>query len=103
KSIAVFIPWAAGARRIVVARGERPSGHEARHAEMAQSRFGAPGNHHIGIIMSDEPRGIANRVGAGCASRGDSGARSSQTEEDRDISAGGIDHKPWHGERADSA
>ena len=52
--------------------------------------------------MLDESSRVADGVGAGGARGGDSGVRAGQAEENRDVSAGGVDHQPRDGERADA-
>ena len=65
-----------GARRllgpIVEAGRQRAAGGEAGDRDAADRRFGAAGDHHVGIAQRDQPRGVADGVRAGRAG-GDDG------------------------------
>src|SRR5581483_6497043 len=68
EAIAVFVPRAAGAMRIVVTGGERPHSGKSSDSHRRDCGFRAAGDHHVGIAILDDPGGIADRVGAGGAS-----------------------------------
>ena len=62
EAVAVDVPGAAGRRGIVVARGQRARRAEAADAERADRRLGAAGDHHVGIAVFDQARGLADAV-----------------------------------------
>ena len=72
EAVAVLVVGARGACRVVVeARRQRPAGREARERQPVDRRFGAAGHHHVGVAERDQPRRVADGVGAGGAGRDD--------------------------------
>ncbi len=67
ESVAGLIPGTAGFFGIIVASGERPHGGESAHAHGSDRGLGATRDHHIGIVVLDDPEGIANGMRAGGA------------------------------------
>src|SRR4051812_41553499 len=67
EAVTVLVPRAAGPRRVVVAGREGAGGAEAGHAKLAQGGLGAAGDHDVGLVVLDEPHGVADRVRPGGA------------------------------------
>ena len=67
EAIPVSIPRAAGAFRVVVARGERAHGSEAGNGDGRGGLLGAAHHHHVRIAAFDQAGAEANVVGAGGA------------------------------------
>ena len=68
EAVAVLVIGAAGLFRLVVESGaERARLGEAGDADRADGRFGAAGQHDVGIVVLDHPRRVADRMGAGRA------------------------------------
>ena len=67
EAVAVLVPGTRGGRRIVVARRQRARRGEAADAERRDRRFGAAGDHHVGVAVLDQPAGLADAVQAGGA------------------------------------
>ena len=67
EAIAIFIPRAARAGRVVVACRECAHCRESTDTHGSDRGFGASGNHYVGIAISNDAHGIANGVSAGSA------------------------------------
>ncbi len=61
-------------------------------------RFGAAAQHHIGIVILDQPGGIADGMRAGGAGRDHGMVRALVAEADRGIARDEIDQPPWNEE-----
>ena len=68
EAVAVAVVGAAGLfRRVVEVGAERPRLGEAGNPDRADGRFGAAGQHDVGIVVLDHPRRVADRMRAGRA------------------------------------
>ena len=68
ETVAVLVPRPRRAGRLVVEVGRQRLGlGEAGQADAADGRLRAAGDHHVGIVECDQPRGIADGVRAGRA------------------------------------
>src|SRR3954451_7461762 len=73
KSVAVFIPRAAGTFRLVVSKRECPHRGKATHAHWCNRSLSAAANHGIRIASLDYFEGITDGVRTGGAGSSDSG------------------------------
>ena len=56
-------------------------------------RFGAAGDHHVGIVVLNGLQRVAHGVGGAGAGGGHGIVRSAQTIVDGNVAAGGVDHQ----------
>ena len=103
ESVAVLVPGTAGALRFVVARGQRPHGGESADAHRRDGRFGAAGDHHIGIAALDDLEGIADGMRAGGAGRGRGFIRALGAVTDADVAGRQVDDRRGNEEGRDLA
>mgnify|MGYP003335498311 CR=1 FL=1 len=65
EAVAILVPGArCGGRPVVEPGGQCARRREPGHAQAADRRFGAARDHHVRIAERDQPRRIADRVGA---------------------------------------
>ena len=76
--------------RIVVARGERPHGREARQRKRCDDRLAAAGEHDVGVVALDDLESVADGVRAGGAGGGRRGVRPLAAVADRDLAGGEV-------------
>ena len=93
----------ARSRGVVEVGRERPRRGEARDAEPADRGLGAARDHHVGVAERDQPRRVADRVGAGRAGGHHRVVRPLEAEADRDLAAHQVDQARRDEERADPA
>ena len=67
EAVAAGVERPRGVRGIVVARAESAGGGEAGHADRADGRLAAAGEHHVGVAAADDAGGVADGVRAGGA------------------------------------
>ncbi len=86
EAVSVTVIWPRRAfGRVVKARGERATGHEARHANARDRRFGTTRHHDIGVSERDQPRRVTDRMRARRAGRHHRVVGPLETVCDRDI------------------
>ena len=71
--------------------GQRLAGGKASQRNARNRRFRAAGNHHVGIAHDDEPRRVANGVGARGTGGDDGMIGAAQLVADRDLAGGKVD------------
>ena len=103
EAVAVLVPGTAGVMRIVVARGQRAHGGKSADAHGSDGGFGAAGNHHVGVAVLDDARGIANGMRAGGAGGAGGLVRALGVMADADLAGGEIDDGRGNEERRDLA
>ncbi len=103
EAVAVHVPRAARRRGVVVARGQRARGAEPADAERADRRFGAAGDHHVGVAVLDQPTRLADAVVRGRARRDDREVRALVAVVDRRQAGDHVDDRARHEERGDLA
>ena len=64
---------------------EGARGGEARHADRADGRLAAAGEHDVGVAVADEARGVADRVRAGGAGRAGGAQRALRPQLERHV------------------
>ena len=104
EAVAVDVIGPAGALGFVVEIGRKRAGlGKAGDADRANRRFGAAGEHDVGIVDRDHPRGVADRVGTGRAGGDDGVVGAHQAIFDRDLARDEIDQPAVDEMRADPA
>ncbi len=104
EAVAVPVVGPAGFLRLVVEIGaERARLGEAGDADRADRRFGAAGEHDVGIVRRDHPRRVADRMGAGRASGDHRMVRPHQPVFDRHLAGDEVDQAAVDEVRADPA
>ena len=104
EAVAILVVGARGPGRIVVeARRQGPAGGEARDGQAIDRRFRAAGHHHLRIAERDEPRGIADGMGAGGAGGHHRVVRALEAMLDGDVAAGQVDEAAGDEEGRDAA
>jgi hypothetical protein len=103
EAVAVAVPGPARRGRIVVAGRQRARSAEAADAERADGRFGATRQHHVGIAVLDQPRGLADAVVRGRAGSDRREVRTLVAVVDRHQAGDHVDDRARHEERADFA
>ena len=104
KAVAVLVIGPGCGGRIVVALGRQSLGlSKTGDSDRTDGRFRATGQHHIGVIESDHPRGITNTVSAGRTGSHNRVIRSHQTIFDRNLARNEIDQPSVDKMRADPA
>ena len=91
KTVPVPIPGPRCRGRIVIARRKRAHRREAAHAQGRNRRFGATGDHDVGIAVFDQACGIPDRMQARRAGRHHRVGGPLQAEHDRELSRNQVD------------
>ncbi len=91
EAVALGVEGAAGALRLVIARGERAHGGESADAHGSDGGFGAAADHDVGIAAVDDAEGVADGVGGSGAGGGGGGIRAAGAIADGNEAGGEID------------
>ncbi len=91
KTVSVPVEWTRGMLRIIVPRGKGPGRRKARHSQRSEGRFGATGQHGIGVPSPDDVIGIPDAVDTGCTSCHGAGIRPFEAHADCDLPGGQVD------------
>src|ERR1044071_9941837 len=91
EAVAILVEGTAGARRLVVARGQRPQLAEAADAHRTDGRLAAAGNHRVGVAALDDLVGVADGVRRGRAGRAGRRVGPFRAEADRHLARREID------------
>ena len=83
--VALDVERLGGSLRVVVVGAQGASGSEPGHADGADGRFAAAGEHDLGRSVADEARGIPDRVGGRGASRARGAERAPRAELERHV------------------
>ncbi len=99
ETVSILVIGTRGRLRIVVARRRQSlAGGKAGERNAADRRFRAAGHHYVGIAESDQPRRIADGMGAGGAGRNDRMIGTAQLVADRHLAGGEVDQAAWNEE-----
>ena len=102
EAVAVLVPGPAGGLGGILALGrQRLAGVKASDANLADGAFGAARDHHVGIAQHDQPRRIADGMGAGRAGGDDRMVRPLEAEADRDLPGHKVDQRTGNEEGRD--
>src|SRR6185437_14169702 len=100
EAVAVLVIGPRGARRLFVEGGrERAQRREAGERNAVDRRFGAAGQHHVGVAEHDHAGAVADRVRAGRSGGDDGMIGTLEPEFDRDVAGGEIDDAAGNEER----
>ena len=99
--VAPGIERTAGPLGFFVARRQGLHRTEAGERQRRDRRLGAAGNHRLGIAVTDQTRGLADRVGSRRAGRGAGHIRALGAEHDGDQAGGHVDDHAGDEERRD--
>ena len=83
-----------GAGVVVPFRRQAAGAREPGHGQRVDARFGATGQHHVGVAVGNEPRSIADRVQTGGARRRHGVVGPLQTVADGNVAGGKVDQQP---------
>ena len=103
EAVALGVKRAAGALRLVVARGERLHGGKSADAHGRDRGFRAAADHHFGVAALDEAEGIADGVRRSRAGRGRRRIRAARAVANRDHAGRQIDDGRGNEKRGDAA
>ena len=99
EAVAVLVEGPAGARRLVVARRQRPELAEPADTHRRDRRLAAARDHGVGVASLDDLVGVADGVRRGGACRAGRRVRSLRAEPNRHLARGEIDDGRWNEER----
>ena len=81
--------------------GKGPHVREAGQAHRRAGRFGAAGDHDVGIVVLNRLERVAHRVGGAGTGGGHGVVRAAQAVADRNVPAGRVEHQLGNRERGD--
>ena len=104
EAVAILVIGPRGGFGTIVETGrQRAAGGKAGDANAIDGRFGAAGDHHVGVAHRDDARRVADGVRAGGAGRHHRMIRALQAMHDGDIAGDEIDDSARDEERRDAA
>src|SRR5439155_10989974 len=83
EAVAVLVPRTRCGARVVVAGGQRARCGEAADPERRDRRFGATGDHHVGVAVLDQATGLTDAMQPGGAGGDDREVRALEAVHDR--------------------